>query len=63
MRPIQNGVGIQAGISITTFGVTAALDVAPEFGVILKDLKTDTMKSHAKRLCMLFARRGSFEMF
>jgi hypothetical protein len=37
--PVQNGVGTQAGISITAFGVTAALDAAPEFGVIQGDLE------------------------
>ncbi len=37
--PVQNGVGTQAGISITAFGVTAALDAAPEFDVIQGDLK------------------------
>ncbi len=37
--PVQNGVGAQAGVSITAFGVTAALDAVPEFGVIQGDLK------------------------
>jgi hypothetical protein len=39
--PVQNGVGTQAqaGISITAFGGTMALDAAPEFGVIQGDLK------------------------
>jgi hypothetical protein len=36
--PVQNGVGIQAGISIMAFGVTAVLDTVPEFGVIQGDL-------------------------
>ncbi len=33
--PVQNRVGTQAGISITAFGMTAALDAEPEFGVIV----------------------------
>jgi hypothetical protein len=37
--PVQNGVGTQAGISIMAFRMTAALDAAPEFGVIQGDLK------------------------
>ncbi len=39
VNPIRNGVGTQAGISITAFRVTTALDAAPEFGVIQGDLK------------------------
>ncbi len=36
---VQNGVRTQVGISITAFGVTVALEIAPEFGVIKGDLK------------------------
>jgi hypothetical protein len=38
---VQNGVKTQAGISITAFGVTTALDAVPEFGVIQGDLKNE----------------------
>ncbi len=37
--PVQNEVGTQAGISITAFGMTVALDAVAEFGVIQGDLK------------------------
>ncbi len=37
--PVQNGVGKQAGISITAFGVAVELDAALEFGVIQGDHK------------------------
>ena len=34
LGPVQNGVGIKGGISITVMGVQAALDANPEFGYI-----------------------------
>jgi hypothetical protein len=53
---VQNGVGTQAGISITAFGVTAALelDAAPEFVVIQGDLKNGYNEvPHKSIMCAL----------
>ena len=39
LGPVQNGVGIKDGISITAMGVQAALDANSEFGCIQRDIK------------------------
>ena len=36
--PVQNGVGVRGGISITVFAVVAALAAAPAFGCMQSDL-------------------------
>jgi hypothetical protein len=46
--PVQNDVRMQARISITAFGVTVALDAAPEFSIIQEDQKNRYTKSHVK---------------
>jgi hypothetical protein len=52
--PVQNGVGTQAGISITAFGVTATVDAVPEFGVIQGDPKNGYIEvSHKSIICAL----------
>ena len=39
LGPIQNGVGIKNGISITAFAVQSTLDAAPAFAAIKGDMK------------------------
>ncbi len=52
--PVRNGVGTQVEISIKTFGVTAALDAAPEFGVIQGDLKNGYNEvSRKSKMCAI----------
>ena len=42
VQPVQNGVGVRGGISITAFGAHAALDAAPGFGVIQGDITNNS---------------------
>lgn len=39
LGPIQNGVGVLGGISITAFGIQAAIDASPGFASIQGNLK------------------------
>ncbi|EJK70875.1 hypothetical protein THAOC_07730, partial [Thalassiosira oceanica] len=39
LGPVQNGVGVKGGISVTAIGVQAALDANPDFGIIQGDIK------------------------
>jgi hypothetical protein len=39
LGPVQNGVGIRGRISITTFGVEAALDANPDFAIFQGNIK------------------------
>ena len=53
VAPIQNGVGISGGISITSFGVHAVLDANPGFGVIQVDIKMGITRSIGNPSCSL----------
>ena len=57
MGPVQNGVGVKGGISITTFGVQAILDANPSSIVIQGGIRNgyNEMKSE----CVLFSIRDS----
>jgi hypothetical protein len=46
--PVQNLVGTQAGISITAFGVNAALDTAPSLVLYREISRMGTMRYHLK---------------
>ena len=55
LGPVQNGVGVKGGISITAFGVMAARDAAPGHATIQGDIKNgfnevqqETMLQEAK---------------
>ena len=53
VAPIQNGVSISGGISITSFGVHAVLDANPGFGVIQVDIKMGITRSIGNPSCSL----------
>ena len=51
--PVQNGVGVKGGISITVFGVQLMMAANPDFGVIKGDIKNgynEASREHCLRI-------------
>ena len=58
--PVQNGVGLKNGISVTAIGIQAAMDANPDFGVIQGDIKNGY--NEISRKSVLDAIRGSGQL-
>jgi hypothetical protein len=61
LAPVQNGVAIKGGISITAFGVQAALDANPHWGVIQGDIKNGYNEVMRSKILRSLRESGRFD--
>ena len=59
--PIQNGVGVRNGISITAFGVQAVLDSAPGFGAIQGDISNGYNEIKRERVITAIRKQNTLD--